>query len=156
MIERPGPPIELRPFEPGDMQGLVDAWFLGWKSVGLEVPKVSRSDLAERAPGELASRWRVVIADVGGRVAGFVAVCLEERRLDQLFIHPDFQGQGVGSALFEVARTLLDDDYWLSTQPGNLRACRFYERRGLVADLDDNRDSDVVRFRPSPQAPAKF
>ena len=74
------------------------------------------------------------MAEGDGRLAGFLALCLAEQRLDQLFVSPEAQGRGVGSALFDVAVARMPDGFWLSTQPGNHRARAFYERRGMTVD----------------------
>lgn len=126
--------MQLRPFEPADQEALVDLWYESWLSVGLPAPAVTRADLARRVPGDLARRWTVTVAETGGRLAGFLAVCLEERRLDQLFIAPAAQGAGVGLALFEAALRQMPDGFWLATQPGNHRARAFYEKRGMSRD----------------------
>ena len=65
---------------------------------------------------------------------GFLAVCVAETKLDQLFITPNRQGRGVGRALFEVAKAQMPGGFWLSTQPANRRAREFYERRGMSVD----------------------
>ena len=85
-------------------------------------------------PGETAVRSWLTVAEGDGRLAGFLALCLDEQRLDQLFVSPEAQGRGVGSALFDVAVARMPDGFWLSTQPGNHRARAFYERRGMTVD----------------------
>ncbi|MCA6345803.1 MAG: GNAT family N-acetyltransferase [Phenylobacterium sp.] len=126
--------MRLRPYEAADEGALVDVWFDSWRSVGLSHPVATKADLAARVPTEVAGRWTVTIAEHDGRVVGFLAVAHEENRLDQLFVHPDVQGSGVGAALFRAATAQLREGFWLSTQPGNRRARGFYERRGMVLD----------------------
>jgi GNAT superfamily N-acetyltransferase len=126
--------MNLRPYAPTDEAALAKLWFESWLSVGLERPVVTQEALVARVPDELAGRWEVTVAEQDGRLLGFLALALAERRLDQLFIAPDAQGSGVGRALFEVARQRMPDGFWLSTQPANPRACAFYERLGMVLD----------------------
>lgn len=126
--------MKLRAYESSDQEALADVWFDGWRSVGLTWPVVSREDLAARVSRELAGRWTVTIAELDGRVVGFLALALAEDRLDQLFIRPEAQGHGVGTDLFEVAAARLSTSFWLSTQIGNQRARAFYEDRGMVLD----------------------
>lgn len=142
--------MRLRPFAPADEAALAHLWFESWMSVGLTSPSVTRAELAERVPRELAGRWDVTVAERDGELLGFVALALEENRLDQIFITPDAQGQGVGSLLFEVACQKMPHGFWLSTQPGNRRACEFYERAGMVLDCLDTTPAGerlVYRFR---------
>lgn len=138
--------MRLRGYQPGDDEAIADVWFAGWCSAGISEPAVSRADLAARAPLELADRWTVTVAEVDGRLAGFLATCLAEGRLDQLFIHPDFQGRGLGRALFQVGRSQLGDRLWLSTTAANKRACAFYEHLGLVLDRTEPGRSEERRF----------
>lgn len=123
--------VDVRPFVRGDEAALLDAWFAGWLSTGLERPVVTKAGLADRLPRDLAERWDVTVAEAGGRMLGFLALAPAEQRLDQLFVMPDSQGRGVGRVLFEVARRKMPDGFWLSTQPGNARARAFYERAGM-------------------------
>lgn len=126
--------LNIRPFVPGCEAALVDVWFSSWLSAGLDRPVVTRESLQARLPGDLAERWDAVVAELDGKMLGFVAVVLGERRLDQLFVAPEAQGHGIGLRLFEAAREKLLRDFWLSTQPGNARARVFYERRGMKLD----------------------
>lgn len=109
--------MKLRPYAPGDEAALVELWFESWWSVGLEHPVVTKAALVERLPRDLAERWDVTVAEADGRLLGFLALALSERRLDQLFIAPDAQGCGVGKALFEVAKQRMPNGFWLSTNP---------------------------------------
>jgi GNAT superfamily N-acetyltransferase len=69
------------------------------------------------------------VAEEDGRVVGLAA--LGPDTLGQLYVHPDYQGRGIGSALLEKTKELRPTGFTLWTFPANERACRFYERRGL-------------------------
>ena len=142
--------MKLRPYHAADESALVDVWIESWRSVGLDRPVVTRADLAARVPRELAGRWTVTVAEADGRLVGFLAVCLAEKRLDQLFIHPSFHGRGIGSALFDVARKQLPSRFWLSTQAANRRAREFYELRGMALDRVEKKGSDERASYVSP------
>lgn len=73
---------------------------------------------------------RVRVAERNGRVAGFA--CLEEDALDQLFVLPDEQGCGIGSALVDDVKGLCPEGFTLYTFRANERARRFYAGHGLV------------------------
>ena len=126
--------MQLRPYHAGDRNALVDLWYESWRSIGLPSPVVTRADLAGRAPDDLARRWTVTLAEADGRLVGFLALVLAETRLDQLFVSPGAQGQGVGLALFNVAVERMPGGFWLSTHPDNRRARAFYERRGMTVE----------------------
>lgn len=126
--------MELRPYESSDEEALADVWFDGWRSVGLAWPVVTRDELAARVPREIAGRWTVTVAELDGRIVGFLALALAEGRVDQLFIRAEAQGRGIGAALLAIAAAQLPAGFWLSTQLGNHRARAFYEDRGMVLD----------------------
>jgi GNAT superfamily N-acetyltransferase len=88
--------------------------------------------------GNLCARCEMWIALRGERIAGVMA--LDASHVDQLYIEPDEQGRGVGSALLAHAKMLRPAGLSLFTLERNSRARRFYESRGFRA----------VRFGVSP------
>ena len=83
-------------------------------------------------------RETVFVAEVEGTAAGYVALDLGEQgcRVDQLFVSPEHEAEGVGRQLLEFAegyaiyrgaRTLR-----VVVETGNIRAESFYRGRGFV------------------------
>jgi len=62
---------------------------------------------------------------------GFLAI--KEESIEQLYIDPDHQGQGLGSALIEHAKRCSPSCLALHTHVSNHNARRFYENRGFRA-----------------------
>jgi len=60
-------------------------------------------------------------------------VALRAGFIDQLYVDPDAQGAGVGSALLDHAKRANPAGLALFTHQANTGARRFYERRGLRA-----------------------
>jgi GNAT superfamily N-acetyltransferase len=96
----------------------------------------------------------VVVAESGGRLAGFAA--LEGDVLAHLYVHPDLQGRGLGSALLRRAKEMRPAGFRLWVFQRNAGARRFYERRGLrLVELTDGsgneeREPDALyEWRPS-------
>jgi GNAT superfamily N-acetyltransferase len=144
--------MKFRPFTPGDELALADLWFESWSSIGLEQPVVTRGELIERVPRDLANRWEVTVAEESGRLLGFLALAASEQRLDQLFIAPDAQGHGIGGALFDIAKVRLPDGFWLATQLANDRARSFYERQGMTMDrMEPSPSGDRVYYKFDPK-----
>jgi GNAT superfamily N-acetyltransferase len=52
--------------------------------------------------------------------------------LDALYVHPDAQGEGIGTALLELAKTLRPNGFELWVFESNTPARAFYARHGLV------------------------
>jgi GNAT superfamily N-acetyltransferase len=71
------------------------------------------------------------VAEEDGRIVGLAAI--GEQTLGHLYVHPDYQGRGIGTALLEQTKQLRPDGFTLWTFPANTGACRFYERHGLRA-----------------------
>jgi putative acetyltransferase len=71
----------------------------------------------------------VWVAEEKGEVVGYAA--RGDGWLNQLYVHPDHQGEGIGDALLAEAMTGVDAlQLWAFQQ--NTRARRFYEKRGFV------------------------
>jgi len=56
-------------------------------------------------PPEQIDCGQVIVAELGGRLAGFAAVLIDDdgAELDGLFVEPELWGRGIGSALTDVA-----------------------------------------------------
>ncbi len=76
------------------------------------------------------------VFELQGRLVGFAVVKGDE--LDALYIDPESQEQGVGSALFKRTIEARPDGFRLWVFQENRRARRFYEARGcrLIRETD--------------------
>lgn len=93
--------------------------------------------------GQPGAWW---VARRGGRVIGYMLIDAEE--LDHLYVHPDSQGQGVGTALLHKAFSLSPRRVLLATAQRNTRARGFYEKHGFRATAftdgeNEEREPDV-------------
>ena len=71
----------------------------------------------------------VWLVEDDGRVLGFAA--LSDDLLEHIYVHPDAQGRGLGSALLDTAKRRRPDGFALWVFQQNDGARRFYERHGL-------------------------
>ena len=78
------------------------------------------------------------VATLDETVIAFLA--MRGSYIDRLYVHPDHQGCGVGSALLERAKSLSAAGLELHTHQKNVQARAFYEKHGFRA----------VRFGISP------
>lgn len=83
----------------------------------------------------IPSNERRLIARLDGRVIGVSRVIKEDEynKLQTLYVHPDHQGQGVGTALWEEARRFFDPskDVLLEVATYNEKAIDFYKKLGF-------------------------
>lgn len=84
----------------------------------------------------LTVRGKGWVCEVDGQIVGFSIVDLLERNIWALFLHPEFEGRGIGRQLHDL---MLDwyfsqsrDTVWLGTSPGT-RAEGFYHKAGWTA-----------------------
>ncbi|MER7871753.1 N-acetyltransferase family protein [Streptomyces cellulosae] len=87
------------------------------------------------------------VATVDGSVVAMMT--LDGDDLDQLYIHPAWQGRGIGGRLVDMAKGRSPSGLTLWTFQVNEPARRFYERHGFVAEewtdgsRNEEREPDV-------------
>ncbi|MFJ9041881.1 GNAT family N-acetyltransferase [Streptomyces sp. NPDC102406] len=93
------------------------------------------------------------VATVDGSVVG--TMVLDGEDLDQLYLDPPWQGQGIGGGLVHLAKQRRPAGLALWTFQVNEPARRFYERHGFVAaectdgHRNEEREPDIrYRWRP--------
>jgi len=83
----------------------------------------------------------VWVAEVDGEIVGMAA--LTEDQLDHLYVSPDAQGRGAGSALLEKAKEHRPGGFTFWVFQQNHDARRFYENRACrVVRLTDGRHNE--------------
>jgi ribosomal protein S18 acetylase RimI-like enzyme len=88
-------------------------------------------------------RETVFVAEVRGTPAGYVALEREERavRIDQLFVSPEHEAEGVGRQLLEFAEGYAiwqgAEALQVVVEAENERALSFYRGRGFMPVGDD-------------------
>ncbi|MAE96017.1 MAG: GNAT family N-acetyltransferase [Deltaproteobacteria bacterium] len=101
----------------------------------------------------ILEQHEVWLAVEGDRAVGFMA--LSPGFVEHLYVDPPEQGRGVGGALLAFALTRSPRELSLYTHQRNLRARRFYERRGFravafgVSPLPECEPDVLYRWRPS-------
>ena len=118
------------------------------------LPHIHTGDHAARFIAGVVSGATVQVAVRDGVIVGFAAV--RGSWLDHLYVHPRFQGAGVGSLLIEWAKTISPEvlDLWVFQRNTGARA--LYESHGWrvvwLTDGDDNEEKQPdahMRWEPT-------
>ena len=127
----------IRPARPDDYDEVARVWMDSFVSTGLDDGSTFLlGQLRARIPREVAGGWSLYVADDAGRIAAMLALHLAQNYLDQLFVAPQYQGNGLGRRLLGFTRTQMPDEIWLRCIRENEKAWRWYEREGFVFEKE--------------------
>jgi len=130
-------PPTIRPARTEEYDEIARVWMNSFCSTGLEAPSnFLLAKLRARLPLEVDNGWSLFVADDGGTIAAMLALHLPKLYLDQLFVAPEYQGQGLGSKLLAFTRQHLPDEIELRCIRENEKAWRWYEREGFVYEKE--------------------
>ena len=106
------------------------------RRASLELPEyrdqlIANPDAIYLPEGQIAN-GQVIVAELGGEIAGFAAVVGGE--LDGLFVEPDLWGRGIGRALADAATHEARKRGLALKVIANPRARRFYEQCGFSVE----------------------
>jgi GNAT superfamily N-acetyltransferase len=125
--------LALRPFLPSDLDSLVDCWYETWHASFAPRRHPDPIRLWRRRVLQYAEDAEIWLARDPAQVAAFMILFPETAWLEQLFVRPRFQGQGLGRALIALARFRCPAGLELDTPAENAHARDFYRRRGFTA-----------------------
>ncbi len=74
----------------------------------------------------------VYVAEIGGRIAGFVSISAKDGFIHHLYVCPRFQGRGLGKALLAMCEQRYGRPLSLKCVSANRRALGFYRHLGWV------------------------
>jgi putative acetyltransferase len=137
----------IRKYTEADCEGLIEVWSAA--SV-VATPFLSDEFMSEERVN-IRTKWipmaETWVFDVGGNVAGFVALIGNE--VGAIFVHPDYQGRGIGRALMDHAASLRDE-LFLDVFEENAIGRRFYDRYGFrFEDKHIHEDTGHMQLRLS-------
>lgn len=140
--------ISIRPATQDDAPALAHI-FIAARRAMTYLPALHTDDETRRFIAHVTATSEVYVAELalGARSipAGFAALSLkgEKNVLDHLYMRPDAQDYGAGSALLSHVKTQRPQGFRLWCFQANTGACRFYERHGLtLAQTTDGRDNE--------------
>jgi ribosomal protein S18 acetylase RimI-like enzyme len=124
--------INLRSPQDGDDRPLADLYLAARQDALSFLPKVHTDDEVRAWMSYVVlATLDVQIAEIGGHLAGFIA--MNGGEIEQLYVHPAFYRQGAGCALINWAMKITVSDLSLHCFAANQRARRFYESFGFKA-----------------------
>ena len=123
--------VLLRPAGPEDVEAVVAVHLAARHAAVPAMPPPVHPD-SDALPHfrDLMGHAETWVAEVDGQVVGFAL--LDKGWLDHLYVHPSHSGQGIGSNLLDLVKTLRPDGFALWVFESNEPARRFYRRWGLV------------------------
>lgn len=134
-------PVLVRPATPDDAPAVTAVHLASRRAAAM--PPGVHDDLEVHA--FLAARMtddEVWVAEIHGEVVGYLR--LTPTWLDDLYVAPAYAGQGIGSLLLDLAKSLRPDGFSLWVFEMNAPARAFYLRHGLVerehTDGSDNEE----------------
>jgi GNAT superfamily N-acetyltransferase len=150
------PAAVLRRARPEDAAAAADVWLASFRAA-LPTVRLVHSDAEVRdwIARELVAQHETWVADAGGKVVGLMA--LRDDWIEQLYLHPDWRGRGLGRRFVALAQERSPGGLQLWCFQLNAPARRFYERVGFVAaELTDGarnaeHEPDIrYEWRPAP------
>jgi GNAT superfamily N-acetyltransferase len=124
--------LALRPATAADLPALAEIHLAARRAAGDAFPPGVHGDDDVRAwvAGWDLTSCDVWLATLDGQVAGYAR--WTPTWLDDLYVHPDHQGRGVGTALFETVAAHRPDGFCLWVFESNRPARAFYRRHGCL------------------------
>ncbi len=149
--------LALRPATDADLPALADVHLAARRAAGPAFPPGVHSDNEVRAwvAGWDLTAYDVWLATQGDRVVGY-ARCTSTW-LDDLYVHPDHQGHGIGTVLFETVTAHRPGGFCLWVFECNDPARAFYRRRGCLelertdGSANEERAPDIRVAWPGPE-----
>jgi putative acetyltransferase len=125
--------VTLRPYTAADEDAAIELWRRTWAHHFPHIDFNARvAWWRERWRQELIPVAHVVLAELDGKLAGFVTVDPDSLYLDQLVVAPEHWGSDAARALLDEAKRLSPHGLDLMVNKDNARAIRFYEKHGFA------------------------
>lgn len=111
-----------------DFPGIIESWELSVRATHDFLPEDYLQKIKTLFPSFLPSMPIYVYRNAAANVAGFLGV--DDRKIEMLFIHPDFIGKGIGRKLMQFALQELGATK-VDVNEHNKRATAFYKHMGF-------------------------
>lgn len=148
---RPSLTATVRRASRDDAAAVAAVWWRARQAARPDIPTPvhGEADVARWIADVLIPGGQTWVADIDHRVVALMA--LRDGWIDQLYVDPAWQGQGVGTLLVDHAKQQSASGLDLWAFQSNAGARRFYERHGFSAvamtDGDNEEGAPDVRYR---------
>lgn len=124
--------LVLRPAVPEDADPLADLFIAAREAAHPSMPRSVHTSGEIRAWFEqlLESSRETWVAERHAELVGYIV--LDPEWLDSIYVRSDVTGEGIGTVLLDLAKSLRPDGFGLWVFQTNEGAQRFYRRHGLV------------------------
>ena len=130
--------LKLRSYAAADEDAAIELWRRAWQVAYPHIDFTARAGWwRERWCQELVPQAKIIVAEMGGMIEGFVTVDPRTGYLDQIVVAPEFWGSNVASMLLDAGKRISPARIDLLVNKDNARAIRFYEKHGFSIVGDD-------------------
>ena len=140
--------LTMRPVEPTDTQAVGDVFLAALAGMTYLPELYTEEETRTFIRDVLLPNNEVWVAEDDGRVIGFVG--LGEDVVRHLWVHPDQQNRGAGTALLALAKERRPSGLQLRVFQQNVGARRLYERHGFtlvgLGDGSGNEEGEPEAF----------
>ena len=146
--------LRLRLYLATDEDAAIELWRRTWQQ---HYPQLDFAERVawwrERWRNELVPQAKIVVAEMGGVLEGFITVDPKNGYLDQIVVAPEFWGSNVALMLLDAGKRISPALLELLVNKDNERAIAFYEKNGFVYAGEDvnpvsGRPVNRMRWRP--------
>lgn len=126
--------MKIRPYSPNDFDAVTKLWRHARETAFPEFQRTKGHPFEKDCwyfENVILKENDVYVADIEGIAVAFMAI--KDDFIDQLYVAPIHQRQGIGAALLEFAHTLSPERLWLYTFQINTNGRAFYEKNGFTA-----------------------
>lgn len=131
------PTFTIRPARADDVRRIAGIGYAAWRrGIGDLVPPEAGRRIGPETFADFARHAcnEILVADVNGDVVGFVATEHGDNQITDLWVSPDAEGQGVGTALMAATEARIGlrgyDTVEIEVMTANRRALGLYEYLG--------------------------
>lgn len=140
--------VALRPVETTDTQAVGDVFLAALAGMTYLPELFTEEETRTFISDVLLPKNEVWVAEDGGRLIGFLGLWGDV--VSHLWVDPEHQNQGVGTALLELAKERRPSGLRLQVFQQNVGARRLYERHGFtlvgLADGSGNQEGEPEAF----------